>query len=393
MTKILGYRRSSGPPGIRNYLVCLYTVECSSFVSQKLAEMDPRVQSLGFPGCYRSAYASRLMTALATHPNVGGALLVSLGCEGTDASELCEAIRSAGRPVELLRIQDSGGTEGSIARGTEIVSRMLAELEQAPRVELSVADLTVGAECGGSDATSGIAANPAVGHAFDMLVDAGGTAIIEETLEALGCSDIAARRTEDAGVAAQLRQAIQKAERFSRQVDQSSIAPGNLSGGLTTIEEKSMGAFAKSGTRPFSGVLKVTQTPPTKGLFLLDTVPDSSPFLFGYSNMNDSEGILALISCGAHLVLFTTGRGSVIGSVISPVLKVCGNPRTYARMSGDMDVNAGRIIDGESTIAEVGREIYQSVVEVAAGKLTKAEVLGHREYCLPYKYQDLCTSW
>jgi len=390
MTKILGYRRPSGPPGIRNHLVCLYTVECSSFVSHKLAEIDPRVHSLGFPGCYRNAYASRLMTALATHPNVGAALLVSLGCEGTDASELSEAIRASGRSVELLRIQDSGGTEGSIALGTEIVTRLLAELEQTPRAEMSVSDLIVGTECGGSDATSGISANPAVGHAFDMLVDAGATAIIEETLEALGCSNIAAQRAEDPAIAAQLRQAIRKAEKFSVQVDQFSIAPGNQSGGLTTIEEKSMGAFAKSGTRLFSGVLKVAQSPPTKGLFLLDTVPDPSPFLFGYSNPNDSEGILALISCGAHLVLFSTGRGSVIGSVISPVLKVCGNPKTYSRMSGDMDVNAGRIIAGESTIAEIGREIFESVVEVAAGKLTKAEALGHREYCVPYKYQDSC---
>lgn len=392
MTTLQGYRRPSGPPGIRNYLACVFTVECASFVAQKLCELDPRIQLVGFPGCYGNEYASRLMAALATHPNVGATLLVSLGCEGTDASKLVSSVRTAGRQIELLRIQEAGGTEASIAQGAAIVRCMLQDLDQTPRREMSVADLIVGTECGGSDATSGIAANPAVGYAFDMLVEAGGTAIIEETLEALGCAEIASRRGGTPEVAAQIARAIQKAEAFSLKVDQFSIAPGNCSGGLTTIEEKSMGAFSKSGTRPFSGVLKVSEVPPEKGLFLLDTVPDPSPFLFGYANLNDSEGILALISCGAQLVVFTTGRGSVIGSALAPVLKVCGNPKTYARMSGDMDINAGRIITGERTIAEVGREIFELVTEVAGGALTKAEILGHREYCVPYKYQDSCIA-
>jgi altronate hydrolase len=330
------------------------------------------------------------MVALATHPNVGAALLVSLGCEGTDASRMAEEIRAAGRRVEVLRIQHAGGTEPSIARGREIARGMLAELEQTPRVPLAVSDLTVGTECGGSDATSGIAANPAVGHAFDRLVDAGATVIFEETLEMLGCEEIAARRGAGAEVARQLREAIVKAEKFSLQSPYFSIAPGNETGGLTTIEEKSMGAFAKCGSRPIAGVIKVAEHPPAPGLYMLDTVPDPSPFPFGYSNPNDSEGIMALISCGAQVIVFTTGRGSVIGSVISPVLKVCGNPQTYARMSGDMDVNAGRIVLGEASIARVGREIYDRVLEVAAGQPTAAEILGHQEYCIPYKHQDLC---
>jgi altronate dehydratase large subunit len=392
MISIQGYKRPSGPAGIRNVLLSIHTVECSSFVSQKIAEIDPRVQSVGFPGCYANAYASRLMIALATHPNVAGVLLVSLGCEGTDASAMAGDIRATGRPAEILRIQESGGTEPTIARGRELMSRMLVDLEQTPRVPLSVSDLVVGTECGGSDATSGIAANPAVGRAFDLLVDAGATVIIEETLEMLGCGDIAARRAVNPTVASQLRQAIAKAENFSKQVGHFSIAPGNEAGGLTTIEEKSMGAFAKCGHRPIQGLIKVAESPRGKGLYVLDTVPDPSPFLFGYSNPNDSEGIMALISCGAHLVVFTTGRGSVIGSVISPVLKVCGNPKTYARMHGDMDINAGNIITGQATLEEVGREIYERVLAVAAGEPTAAEALGHQEYCVPYKHQDLCVN-
>jgi altronate hydrolase len=392
MKEILGYQRQSGPPGIRNVVASIHTVECSSFVSQQIAALDPRIHALGFPGCYRNEYAARLMTALGTHPNVGAVLLVSLGCEGTDAAAMAGPIRASGRPVEVLRIQETGGTQPTIERGRSMVARMLAELDRTPRVPLALADLVVGTECGGSDATSGIAANPAVGHAFDLLVDAGGTAIIEETLEMVGCAEIVARRGADERVTCELRAAVDKAERFSLQIDQFSIAPGNHAGGLTTIEEKSMGAFAKCGTRPIQGVIKVAQKPAGKGLYVLDSVPDPHPFLFGYSNPNDSEGILDLISCGAHVVVFTTGRGSVIGSVISPVVKVCGNPKTYARMSGDMDINAGRIMTSEASIAEVGREIFDCIVDVAVGKPSKSEALGHREYFVPYKVQELCAN-
>jgi altronate hydrolase len=332
-----------------------------------------------------------MMQALGTHPNVGAVLLLSLGCEGTDAGEIADGIRSSGRRAEILRIQEAGGTEASVDAGRRVVASMLADLERTSRVGLAVSDLIVGTECGGSDATSGIAANPAVGNAFDLLVDQGATALFEETLEMLGCEEIIAGRAATPQVADALRGVIRKAEAFAMQADQFSIAPGNYTGGLTTIEEKSMGAFAKSGTRPIQGIVQVSQRPPGPGLYLLDTVPDPSAFSFGYSNPNDSEGILALISCGAHVVVFTTGRGSVIGSVLSPVLKVCGNPVTYARMAGDMDVNAGRIMTGASSVAEIGREIHDQVLQVAAGRQTAAERLGHREYCIPYKYQSGCV--
>jgi altronate hydrolase len=224
-----------------------------------------------------------------------------------------------------------------------------------------------------------------------LLVDAGASVMLEETLEMLGCGEIIAARGCDAGVAEEIRKAITKAEEFSVRAEQFSIAPGNHAGGLTTIEEKSLGAFVKGGTRPIRGVLKVGQRPSVPGLYLLDSVPDPSPFGFGYSNPNDSEGILALISCGCHIVVFTTGRGSVIGSVISPVLKVCGNPKTYARMSGDMDIDAGRIMTGAASLPEVGTEIVRLIEQTAAGSPTRAEALGHREYCIPYKAQDLCA--
>lgn len=390
MSEILGYERPQGPPGIRNVLLAMFTVECASFVAQSIAAMDLRIHSMGFPGCYVNPYATRMMEALGSHPNVGAVLLLSLGCEGTNPYEVAEKIAQSGRRAEVLRIQDTGGTEKTITAGQRLAGEMLAELDETPRCAVHASDLIIGTECGGSDATSGIAANPAVGAAFDLLVDEGATVMLEETLEALGLGEIASRRGATPEAASALQAVIKKAEKFAISAEQFSMAPGNRAGGLTTIEEKSMGAFAKSGSRPIQGVIQVSQQPPRNGLFLLDTVPDPSPFPFGYSNPNDSEGILALISCGAHIVIFTTGRGSVIGSVISPVLKVCGNPITYDRMAGDMDVNAGRIIRGEATIPEVGREIFDLTLEVAAGQETKAEKLGHREYCIPYKFQSGC---
>ena len=391
MISILGYARADGRPGIRNLVLSVHTVECSSFVSQQIAAMDPRIHALGFPGCYSNAYASRLIVSLATHPNVGAVLLVSLGCEGTDASKLATEIAASGRTVEVLRIQEAGGTEPAVRLGRIIAARLLAELDRTPRVPMELGDLVIGTECGGSDATSGISANPAVGQAFDLLVDAGASVMLEETLEMLGCGEIIAARGCDARVADEIRKAITKAEEFSVRAEQFSIAPGNHAGGLTTIEEKSLGAFVKGGTRPIRGVLKVGQRPSVPGLYLLDSVPDPSPFGFGYSNPNDSEGILALIACGCHMVVFTTGRGSVIGSVISPVLKVCGNPKTYERMSGDMDIDAGRIMTGQASLPEVGAEIVRLIEQTAAGSPTRAEALGHREYCIPYKAQDLCA--
>jgi len=163
-----------------------------------------------------------------------------------------------------------------------------------------------------------------------------------------------------------------------------SFAPGNADGGLTTMEEKSMGAYSKSGSSPISGLIKPGDIPPSGGLYLLDVVPDGEP-RFGFPNISDNAEIIELIACGSHVILFTTGRGSVVGSAISPVIKVCANPETYRRLSEDMDVNAGRILEGEATLDEVGEEILQNVIDVASGKRSVSEELGHQEFILTYK--------
>ncbi len=387
--QLTGYARSDGRKGIRNHLLVVYLVECAHHVARQMADGPypdggGSVQVVGFPGCYPNEYAQRVLTSLCTHPNVGGCLLVSLGCESFDRRALREAVGLSGRWVESLVIQDEGGTLSTISRGRALVAQGLAEIAAVPQVPLEVADLVVGTICGGSDSTSTLTANPAVGRAFDRLVAAGARCIFEETGELIGCEDHLRSRAATAELGAELAGRVVKAANYYDALGHASIAPGNLVGGLTTIEEKSIGAYAKSGSSTISGVIEPGELPQGSGLYLLDVVPDGPP-RFGYPNINDTTEVVELIACGAHVILFTTGRGSVVGSVISPVVKVCANPETYRRMSDDMDINAGRVLQGEASLDEVGEEIFNLVVGTASGSPTRSEALGHQEFQLGYK--------
>jgi altronate hydrolase len=254
---------------------------------------------------------------------------------------------------------------------------------------MGLEDLTVGAECGGSDGTSGLSGNPVVGRFFDHLVDRGGRAVFEEVVEMIGLREVLQARAANEAVAKELDETYSKAEAYCKAVRQYSVSPGNFAGGLTTIEEKSMGAFAKSGSRAIQGVLRVSQQAPAPGLWLLDSVPDAHFMQFGYTNPNDTEGIMDLISVGAQIVLFVTGRGSVIGSPVAPLIKVTGNAATYERMREDMDFNAGTVLSGEMTLDECALHLFALVGEVASGARSKPEALGHREYFLMYKHQNV----
>lgn len=387
--KWTGYLRPDGRKGVRNIVLVIYTVECASHVAKEVARGEDDVHVLGFPGCYDNNYAIRLMLALATHPNVGAVLVIGLGCEYTQPQRIADVVRKSGRPAEWFYIQENGGTPSSIARGKSIVDKLRDDAAQSVvRVPMGWADLTVGAECGGSDGTSGLAGNPVVGAFYDALVDFGGRAIFEETVEMIGLRDIMLSRAASPEAAKELEATYEKAVRYCQAVRQYSVAPGNFAGGLTTIEEKSMGAFAKGGSRPIQGVVRVAQQPPRPGLWILDSVPDDHFMQFGYTNPNDTEGIMDLISSGAQIILFITGRGSVIGSPIAPLIKVTGNFRTFERMRDDMDFNAGRVLLGELTIQEAAKELTKLVAQVASGTPSKPEALGHREYFVMYKHQD-----
>lgn len=384
--EILAYQRADGRKGIRNVILVAYLVECAHHVSRRIvsATDDLDVHLIGFPGCYPNDYAYRMMTAMCTHPNVGGALLISLGCESMNRDGLLQAVRASGRPAELLVIQEAGGTRATIEAGVAAVTRLRAQAASVARVPMAMNELIVGTICGGSDGTSGITANPAVGRCFDALVDAGAACIFEETGELIGCETIMADRAITPELGAEIEACVAKAETYYRIMGFGSFAPGNADGGLTTLEEKSMGAYSKSGSSAISGLLKPGDVPPAGGLYLLDVVPDGEP-RFGFPNISDNAEIVELIACGCQVILFTTGRGSVVGSAISPVIKVCANPETYARLAEDMDVNAGRILLGSATLDEVGEEILERVLAVASGARSVSEALGHQEFILTYK--------
>jgi altronate hydrolase len=381
-----GYLRSDGRKGIRNYVAVVYLVECAHHVAREVALpfREQGAHLVGFPGCYPNTYADRILRRICTHPNVGAALLVSLGCESFNRGGLADLIRRSGRPVETLVIQQAGGTRATIGAGRAWVAKALRAMEDTPRCELDVADLVVGTICGGSDATSGLTANPVIGLAFDWLVDRGAVAIFEETNEMVGCEAHLAGRAVTPELGRELFAAVVKAEDYHRVLGHGSFAPGNAEGGLSTQEEKSLGAYAKSGTRPVAGMLKPGDLPPHGGLYLLDVVPDGE-VRFGFPNISDNAEAVELIACGAHLILFSTGRGSVVGSAVSPMIKICANPETFRRLSEDMDIDAGRILEGRGTLDEVAQETIGLLLRTAAGEPTVSEALGHQEFILTYK--------
>ena len=381
-----GYPRSDGRKGIRNVVAIGYLVECAHHVAREISIpfRENGVHVIGFPGCYPNAYAERMMERLCTHPNVGAVLLVSLGCESFNKYSLERYVRATGRAVKTIVIQASGGTRKSIDEGRAFVAEQRALLDEEPTVPMDISELVIGTVCGGSDGTSGISGNPAAGRAFDLFVKEGAACIFEETGELIGCEHIMAARAATRELGVELEASVAKAARYYATLGYGSFAAGNADGGLTTIEEKSMGAYAKSGTSAITGLIKPGDIPPRGGLYLLDVVPDGE-VRFGFPNINDNAEIVELIACGSHAVLFVTGRGSVVGSAISPVVKICANPETYRRMEDDMDVDAGRILEGRAGLAEVGREIHDLVVSLGAGGRTKSEELGHQEFILTYK--------
>lgn len=385
-----GYRRQSGPPGIRNRVLVIYTVKCSEFVARRIVEQSahPDVELIGFDGCTDNQYAVDLLISLIRHPNVGAVLAVGLGCEYIQPQWLADIAEHAGKPARWMFIQQQGGTAPSIEKGLCWVKELLKELQNTPRVEMGMSDLIIGAECGGSDYTSGLAGNVVVGRFFDRLVDAGGAAIFEEIVEAVGLDKLLVGRAANEKAAQEIRYTYDKALDYCRSVRQYSVSPGNFAGGLSTIEEKSMGAVIKSGSRPIQGVLKVSVQPPQHGLWLLDSTPDPHWMQFGITNPNDNEGLMDLASCGAHIVFLVTGRGSVVGSAVAPCIKITGNHETFTRMAGDMEFDASPILRGAVTQAELTEQLAQYVAQIAAGTQTKSEALGHREFFIPYKYQE-----
>lgn len=385
-----GYARKNGSKGIRNRLLVIYTVKCAEFVARELVRLcgSDNVELIGFDGCTDNQYAVNQIISLIRHPNVGGVLAVGLGCEYMQPEWLAKIAEEEGKVSSWFFIQQKGGTRKSIEAGLAFIKDALTALQSTPRVEMTFSDLVIGAECGGSDYTSGLAGNVVVGRLFDRLVDTGGSAIFEEIVEAIGLDWYLTGRAASEQVRADLQYTYDKALDYCRHARQYSISPGNFAGGLSTIEEKSMGAVVKSGTRPIQGVLKVSCPPPHPGLWLLDSTPDPYFMDFGITNPSDNEGLLDLTTCGAHIVFLVTGRGNVVGNAVAPCIKITGNADTYNRMIEDMDFNAGTTLSGERTLDESAQDLSDLVIRVASGEKSKSEALGHHEFHIIYKYQD-----
>lgn len=381
-----GILREDGKVATRNYIGILPSVACSASVCRYIADAFTPEVLAKFPnvdgvvgitqttGCGGPAYGDgfdvlqRTLTGYAQHPNFWGVLFVGLGCEVNQIGPmLTNAGIKPGSRLHALTIQDSGGTEQTIKQGVDIIQSMLPQANQVARQPVSAANLVLGMECGGSDAYSGITANPALGAAADLLVRNGGTAILSETTEIYGAEHLLTRRATSPEVAAKLVDLIHWWEDYTEKngaMINNNPTPGNKDGGLTTILEKSLGAVAKGGTTNLVEVYRYAEIVRKKGFVFMDTP--------GY----DLASITGMIAGGAHVICFTTGCGTVLGCKPTPVIKLASNSAMYQRLSGDMDINCGAIVDGRKSLDEMGSIVFQEILDTASGKKTKSEHFG-----------------
>jgi altronate dehydratase large subunit len=374
-----GYRRDNGRVGVRNHVAVIPTSVAASGVATRLAaDVDraratPHQMGTSQPDAARDR-TERVLVGVGRNPNVGAALVVELGTEEIAADTVADAVAANGTPVETLSVREAGGTAGALEAGGAALERLAAESADARRETADAAELVFGVECGGSDATSGIASNPAVGEACDRLVEAGGTACFSETPEFIGAEHVLAERCVDEATRERLLDRVKRREAMADlmgvDIRGAQPTPGNQEGGLTTIEEKSLGAVSKGGTTPVRGMVDYGERLPVGGgLVLMDTP--------GY----DVESVVGKVAGGAQVIAFTTGRGSTTGNPIAPVIKVTGNPATYDRMASNMDVDASTIIDGEP-LSAVGERVYETLLAVADGRRTAAEQRRLEEFAI-----------
>ena len=371
----LGYVRPNGTVGARNYVAIIPSVICANDVAQAInRQVQGTVGYFHHQGCCQLPPDLERVTdtliGLGCSPNVGAALVVSLGCEGTDHERLVEAIRRTGKPCEIIRIQELGGASRAIAAGIDEAQKLAIQISGYQRERVDVSRIVMSIKCGASDATSGMASNCAIGYVADKLVDLGATVVFGETTEFIGAEHILARRGATPEVGKKIFEIVQRMETRAKSLGcdmrKGQPTPGNIEGGLSSIEEKSLGAIVKSGTRPIQGVLEYPErVTDQKGLWIKDT-PGREP-----------EILTGMACTGAQAMMFSTGRGAPQGFPSMPVIKICGNVNTYERMQHDMDLNAGLIITGEKTIEQVGEEAFDKLLRVLSGEMTKNEAIGY----------------
>lgn len=373
---VRGYIRPNGKVGVRNHVLVLPCSICASEVAVRIASsVEGAVAVYNQHGCAQMPgdleIVERVLVGFGKNPNVAAVLVVGLGCESISAERVAEKIASTGKPVEELVIQEAGGTLKALEKGVRVVRDLAREAHKATREEVDISEIVLALECGGSDVTSLLAANPVVGYVVDKFIDLGGTVLFSETTEVIGAEHLLVKRATSREVAEKLLAVVKRVEETIKSlgvdIRGSQPTPGNIEGGITTLEEKSLGAVIKSGSRAIQGVLEYGEEPPGKGLYFMDTPGQ------------DVESITGMVAGGAEVVVFTTGRGTPTGCPIAPVIKVTGNPYTYEKMRDNIDFYTA-IVEGKETIREAGERLFRELIEVINGKLTKAEALRHWEF-------------
>lgn len=388
----MGIRRKDGRVGTRNYVAILASVNCSSSATQRIASYfrNPEVMKefpnvdgvipLATKGGCGSHYGSsdlgvlqRTMAGIVDHPNVGAYVILSLGCEVNQPTDLIESTGLGnGHKPTVLTIQQDGGFSKTVEAGIAAVKKLLPVANEVEREPIPASELVVALQCGGSDGWSGVTANPGLGRAADEIVRQGGTVVLGETTEVYGGEHLLTRRARDEKVAQDLIDRIHWWERYTAMFGASidnNPAPGNKLGGLTTIFEKSLGAIAKAGNTPLNQVVGYAERVTERGFVHMDTP--------GY----DPVSVTGQVAGGCNMVVFTTGRGSAFGFKPAPSIKIATNSTLYANQEPDMDINAGKVLDGV-TLDELGQEIFDTILRVASGEQSKSEAagVGEEEY-------------
>ena len=383
-----GYRRPQGLPGVRNLVAIIPSVFCANTVVKRITQQVVGTVELTHPvGCSQVGLDLELtakgLKGIGRHPNFYGVVVVGLGCERFRAKELADSIAATGKPVEMLVIQEEGDTQEAIAKGVLLAQKLVEQASKQQKEEFPLSELCLGLKCGGTDATSGIAANPTLGWVTDQIVAAGGSAMLTEVTELIGAEHLLARRAVTPQVGQNILDTVRNMENKLKtgtahsdlQNRSALISPGNEDGGVTTVVEKALGGIHKGGTGPITGVLAYGEPLVEHGLYILDCPG------------HDGEAVTGLAASGCQVVVFTTGRGTPTGFPGVPVIKITGNTSTYERMKFNLDFNAGEIIDKGLSIAEVGEGLLKTVLETVSGVPTKAEIGLHDElFCITRSY-------
>jgi len=368
--KFLGYKRSDGSVGTRNYVLVLAAMDSSNPIVYRIGQLIKEV--IAIPTSFGRGQLGKdyeltvkTLAGLAKNPNIFGVLIVSL--EPSSANRIAGRIRPSGKPVETVTIQEEGSTLKATQKGIYYVLEMCYQASKERRQEFGLSKLVLGVECGGSDATSGIVTNPCLGLVADRLVDNGGTAILSETSEWMGAEHVLANRAINNTIASKIINSVKLVEEdaIRRGVDLLGQQPAadNIKGGLSTIEEKSLGSIAKGGSRSVQELLENAAVPPSPGFYLMETASPAA------------ESMASLSAGGCNIIIFSTGQGNTICSPISPTIKVCGNPQTVERMKENIDVDISDIIYGKSNHHNEQKKLYNILLDVASGTKTRGEII------------------